>query len=189
MLIAADHDFNCDSITPSVKLLVTPPTTDDAKTPASYYDGKVYVSLKDATLQASNPLRHAAETLAAIKHAGHEGVKVLVIKTDGGPDRNNKRIAVQLAFLALALEMDLDCCVLVRTTPGQSYVNPVERVMSVLNLGLYGVALERGNCGVATETLLTTNQSMKTRRVVMSSGSSDEPSVHERRFVKSMQVR
>lgn len=30
-----------------------------------------------------------------------------------------------------------------QTAPGNSFVNPVERIMSVLNLGLQGVTLER----------------------------------------------
>ena len=34
-----------------------------------------------------------------------------------------------------------------RTAPGNSFVNPVERIMSILNLGLQGVALERKSVG------------------------------------------
>ena len=60
---AADHDFNCGSITPSVKLLMQPPDSDAAADPSTCYDGEVFVSLKDATLQPSTALRHAAETL------------------------------------------------------------------------------------------------------------------------------
>ena len=50
---AADHDFNCD-ITPSVKLLMQPPDLDAAADPSTYYDGEVFVSLKDATPAALN---------------------------------------------------------------------------------------------------------------------------------------
>jgi hypothetical protein len=70
-------------------------------------------------------------------------VQVLVIKTDGGLDRNCTFASVQLAYLCLALELDLDQLILLRTAPGQSYVNPVERVMSVLNLAIQGLALAR----------------------------------------------
>ena len=55
-------------------------------------------------------------------------------------------MAVQLAYLCLALELELDMLVLWRTAPGQSYVNPVVRVMSNLNLAIQGLALAREEC-------------------------------------------
>jgi hypothetical protein len=67
----------------------------------------------------------------------------LVIYTDGGPDHNNKHQSVRLGLLSLFMELDLDTMVVMRTAPTQSWGNPVERVMSVLNLGLQGVALAR----------------------------------------------
>jgi len=45
--------------------------------------------------------------------------------------------------LALFLELDMDTMVVMQTAPTQSWANPVERFMSVLNLGLKGVALAR----------------------------------------------
>lgn len=99
-------DHNCDSIAPSLKLIVLPPAhwcaNATAAEPAAFYDGEVYVSSKDATLQASMPLHHAAETLQTLQLAGHDDSKGLMIRTDSGPDRN-KFIAVQLAFCALAI--------------------------------------------------------------------------------------
>jgi len=44
-----------------------------------------------------------------------------------------------LEFIAL----DLDLLIACRTAPNQSYNNPAERVMSLLNLGLQNVALSR----------------------------------------------
>jgi len=41
------------------------------------------------------------------------------------------------------MELDLDTMVVMRTNPTQSWKNPMKRVMSVLNLGLQGVALAR----------------------------------------------
>jgi hypothetical protein len=67
----------------------------------------------------------------------------MIIYTDGGPDHNNKHTSVRLGLLALFLDLDLDTMVVMRTAPTQSWANPVERVMSVLNLGLQGVALAR----------------------------------------------
>jgi hypothetical protein len=70
-------------------------------------------------------------------------VVALVVYTDGGPDHNNKHTSVRLGLLSLFIELDLDTIVVMRTAPTQSWGNPVERVMSVLNLGLQGVALAR----------------------------------------------
>ncbi len=67
----------------------------------------------------------------------------MIIYTDGGPDHNNKHTSVRLGLLALFLDMDLDTMVVMRTAPTQSWANPVQRVMSVLNLGLQGVALAK----------------------------------------------
>jgi hypothetical protein len=67
----------------------------------------------------------------------------LVVYTDGGPDHNLKHQGVRLGLLSLFMELDLDTMVVMRTAPTQSWGNPVERVMSVLNLGLQGVALAR----------------------------------------------
>jgi hypothetical protein len=67
----------------------------------------------------------------------------VILYTDGGPDHNCKHTSVRLGLLALFLELDLDTMVVMRTAPTQSWGNPVERVMSVLNLGLQGVALAR----------------------------------------------
>jgi hypothetical protein len=81
-------------------------------------------------------------------------MQVPVIKTDGGPDRNNTFVNVQLAFYSLAKELGLDKLTLMRTAPGQSYVNPVERVMSVLSLALQGYRTARGECSSAVESAL-----------------------------------
>ena len=67
----------------------------------------------------------------------------IIVFTDGGPDHNNKHTSVRLGLLALFLELDLDTMVVMRMAPTQSWANPVERVMYVLNLGLQGVALSR----------------------------------------------
>jgi hypothetical protein len=185
---ALDHDFNCDYITPSVNLLVAlgPSGAIDSTT---YYNGDVYVTLKDATLQPSSPLRHAAETLASIRHAGHQDCKVLIFKTDGGPDRNVTFLSTKVILLALARLLDVDCLVAQRTTPGQSYVNPVERVMSLLNLALYGVALDRGDCGEGTEALLKNAGSMTARRAALSKADDAAQSkTHSTAFAESMKV-
>jgi hypothetical protein len=97
-------------------------------------------------------------------------VQVLVIKTDGGPDRNCTFASVQLAYLCLALELDLDQLILLRTAPGQSYVNPVERVMSVLNLAIQGLALARAASSDELEAKLKGASSIESIRKVLQAG-------------------
>ncbi len=76
----------------------------------------------------------------------------LILFTDGGPDHNNKHMSVRLGLLALFLELDLDTMAVMRTAPTQSWSNPEERVISVLNLGLQGVALAREEMAEEYET-------------------------------------
>ena len=52
-------------------------------------------------------------------------------------------MSVKLALVALFLKLDLDYLCAARTAPYNSYQNPVERVMAVVNLGLQAVALAR----------------------------------------------
>ena len=52
-------------------------------------------------------------------------------------------IILAMALFQVALIRKLDMLIAMRTAPGNSFVNPVERIMSILNLGLQGVALEK----------------------------------------------
>ena len=106
------------------------------------FAGSVHVILKDSIFEASSPTRHTAE-LGKLMKTMYPNAVALVIYTDGGPDHNCKHTSVRLGLLSLFLELDLDTMVVMRTAPTQSWGNPVERVMSVLNLGLQGVALAR----------------------------------------------
>ena len=77
----ADHDFTKFSIIPSVSLIVQIPETIDS----SWYEGVVHVGYKDAVLEPSTALRHAAE-LYSILLAKIGNRSVLFLYTDGGPD-------------------------------------------------------------------------------------------------------
>lgn len=196
MLEALDHDFNVDSICPSVLLLYAP-GEDGAADSTGYYDGHLYVYLKDAIMNPSSHLRHAAETLKSIRLGQHEGLDALILRTDGGPDRNVTYVSTKVCMLALALILDVDCLIAHRTTPGQSYVNQVERCMSLLNLSLYGVALERGKCSNDVEKVLQRHQSMASRRKAINKADGFDPDsdpLHNSQgptaaaFAQSMQV-
>ena len=102
---------------------------------ASLYSWSVHEFLKDSIFEASSPTRHTAE-LTRLLNKVFPNTSPVVMYTDGGPDHNCKHTSVRLGTLALFLELDLDTMVVMRTAPTQSWGNPVERVMSVLNLGL-----------------------------------------------------
>lgn len=56
--------------------------------------------------------------------------------------------------------MNLDMLIHVRCAPGHSWTNPAERIMSILNIGLQNVSLERKEAGREIEMLLKGCNSM-----------------------------
>ena len=67
----------------------------------------------------------------------------LLIYTDGSPDHHINYLWVQLSLISLFVLLDLDLLIAVRTPPGHSWKNPVECIMSILNLGLQCIGLMR----------------------------------------------
>ena len=133
-----DHDFTRFSIIPSVALQVEIPE----KFEGSWYHGKVLVGIKDAVYQSSSPLRHATELYSTLlKRIGDRSI--LFIYSDGGADHRLTYVSVQLSLIALFLNLNLDFLVACRTAPNHSWKNPVERIMSLLNIGLQCVGLMR----------------------------------------------
>jgi hypothetical protein len=68
---------------------------------------------------------------------------VLALYSDGGSDHRVTYESVRLSLVLLFRDLDLDMLIAFRTAPGHSWVNPAERCMSLLNLGLQGVSLSR----------------------------------------------
>ena len=113
--------------------------------------------------------RTSRQTQAGIGHITptHRGVLlVLFLRTHSGLDRDCMIVAVQLAYLCLALGLDLDIMMLVllRTAPGQSSIFPVERVMIVLNLAIQALALAREEYEADTEAALKVANGIKAMR-------------------------
>ena len=98
--------------------------------------------MKDSMFEESSPTRHTTELGLLMKKMFPNAI-AFVVYTDGGPDHNNKHKSVRLGLLSLFMELDLNTMEVLRTVPTQSWFNPIERVMSVLNLGFQGVALAR----------------------------------------------
>lgn len=76
-------------------------------------------------------------------------------------------LSVQLTLICLFRKFDLDFLCAARTAPAQSWKNPVERVMSILNLGLQSVGLMRKECEHASEDLLKNCNSLKQIRAAV----------------------
>ena len=134
-LLAADHDFTKFSIVPSVILCTDIPE----EISGSWYDGKVMVMLKEGAFEPYSAARYSAEITTIIEQEV-PNLPVLFIYSDGGPDHRLTYLSVKLA---LYLKLDLDYLCAARAAPYHSYRNPVERIMSIINLGLQAVALAR----------------------------------------------
>jgi hypothetical protein len=114
-------------------------------------------------------------------------VQVLAIKTDGGPDRNVTFVNVQLAYFALAQELGLVMLIAMRTTPGASYLNPVERCMSCINLCIQGIATARDFCSEELEKSLKGAPGNAIRDVLDKANvNCNDPPAHEQ-WKKAMQ--
>ncbi len=56
-------------------------------------------------------------------------------------------MSVKLSMIALFRSLDLDMLVALRTAPSNSWANPVERIMSIVNTGLQGIGLMHQKMG------------------------------------------
>ena len=137
-----DHDFTKFSFIPSVSLLIDIPET----IMGSWYRGQVFVGIKDAIFKPSSPLRHATELYQyLLPHMTNR--YGLFLYSDGGPDHRLTYVSVQLSLIALFLNFDLDILIACRTAPSHCWANPVERIMSIINLGLQCIGIMRTRMG------------------------------------------
>ena len=157
--IVGDHDYTRFSVIPSVILEVEVPEVFEG----SWYTGQVFVGIKDAVYQASSPLRHAAELHSElITRIGSKSI--LLLYSHGGPDHRLTYVSVQLSLIALFLNLNLDFLVACRTAPNHSWKNPVERIMSILNLGLQCVGLMRAKMSDDFESAIANANNLKQLR-------------------------
>ena len=161
--LVADHDFTRFSLVPSITFFIDIPE----EISESWYRGQVKVTLKEAALQPSSPLRHASELVASIRQEYSCVPPVLFMYTDGGPDHRITYLSVQLSLISAFLSLDLDFLCACRTAPAQSWKNPVERIMSILNLGLQSVGLMRAECTESAEQALKNCNSLKQIRAAV----------------------
>ena len=142
-----DHDFTKFSMTPSVALHVEIPKYIEQ----TFYDGDVYVWLKESAFEASSPYRHAAEMNQILDIEK----PIVAIYSDGGPDHRLTYGSVQISLINIFLAGDLDMLLACRTPPCNSWKNPAERIMSILNIGFQSVGLMRTNSDEEMEKVLS----------------------------------
>ncbi|WAR22044.1 hypothetical protein MAR_016018 [Mya arenaria] len=146
LLVATDHDFHLGGLVPSVVFVTDIP--EDPKD--SFFSGNMHVRTKDKVFSPSSPLRHGAELIKLLRHTNNYSedeanlsVPILCLYTDGGPDHRVTYETVKLSLALLFMQLDLDMIIALRTAPSHSWTNPAERCMSILNLALQHVALDR----------------------------------------------
>ncbi|KAK0155231.1 hypothetical protein N1851_002422 [Merluccius polli] len=110
-----------------------------------------------ASLQA---YRNAAATVRLAQEDPSEWKPIHVQYSDGGTEHRTLLVKVQLSLIAIFKMLGLDMLIACRAAPGQSWQNPVERVMATLNIGLQNCALERDKTAEDMEHLLKRCSSM-----------------------------
>ena len=139
-IAALDHDVHHKGrLIPSVYLKVEIPTEPDK----SFVRGQVTTTVNDGIFQTSSPYRHAASIQKILEESEEETPSVFLRFSDGGTDQRNTLESVKVSLIWLFKGMNFDMVIAARCAPGQSWTNPAERIMSILNIGLQNVALER----------------------------------------------
>ncbi|KAK6186795.1 hypothetical protein SNE40_006067 [Patella caerulea] len=175
---ASDHDFTKFKLIPSAVLLIDIPTDIGG----SFYNGTLFVGVKDQIFQTSTPFRHATELINLLQTTGNVN-PILGIYSDGGPDHRITYLSVQASLIALFITLNLDMLVAARTAPLQSFRNPVERCMATLNLGLQAVSICREKMDEEGEKQILKANSLKSLRKV-----AEQSSVIKEKMQKSVQA-
>ena len=139
-LSALDHEAGHVRVkmVPTVLMKHNEPTDPEC----SWYSGVIKVILKNSIYEGSNAFGAMAELL--VNYAAELSEKsVFLLHTDGGGEHNLPFPSVQAAICAFVLKANPDHGVWTNSAPYHSFSNEPERIMSILNLAMYGVAVER----------------------------------------------
>jgi len=92
-----------------------------------------------------HPFNTCTYKLSAVinRHFGSSIPPILHLYTDAGPDHRLTYISAQLPLISLFVKHDFDLLCAARTAPCHSWRNPVERVMSTLNIASQCIGLMR----------------------------------------------
>lgn len=149
-----DHDFTRYSIISSVSLYIDIPDNIED----SWYTGKVRVALKEAAFEPTSPMRHGAELQKIFEGKlgkGYGSKPICFVYCDSGPDHQLMYVSVQVSLICLFRKLDSDLLCVACTAPFHSWRNPVERVMSLLNMGLQSVGLMRKEMSTENESIVS----------------------------------
>jgi hypothetical protein len=126
-----------------------------------WFNGQFFISLKDAIFEKSTAARSMCELVRLLQEK-NLSKPVLLVYTDGGSEHRSTFASVWLATICAYIRGNLDYLVMVRTAPGHSWMNWVERGMAIANIALSGLALARDPMATpALEKLVSGAGSMK----------------------------
>ena len=156
--IVSDHDFTRFSLIPTVALQVDIPTSINN----TFHRGQVHIGLKDLALEPSSALRHSTElskVCAAVNYCVHVYMKLIKVTS----------VHDYTITLIVPLSLSLSLSHPLRTPPYHSWKNPVERIMSIVNIALQGVGLMRSPMSEKQEEEISSCNSVKSIREVCDS--------------------
>ena len=136
-----DHDMHKSYLTPNVALRCDVPASSDKY----FVRGNVYYTVSDSVFQSSTPFCHGLMIFKIIKELKHVP-RVLMKYTDDGTNQSNALESVKVGLICLFKGLNLDFMISARCAPEYSYMNPAERIISMLYLGLQNVETERAPC-------------------------------------------
>ena len=160
-LLAMDHSWHRASITPTVTLLTD---LTHAFETNKWRNGQVVVSLKDSVLEPSSAIRNATELATTILAACPKPI-IIDKRSDGGPEQNTQFGSVQLADVALWKKTGADALFHQRPAADTSWVNEVEGIMALFNLGLQHMSSERLIMDPKFETLLANEMVWRSKKL------------------------
>ena len=137
---AMDHDAGHVKVkmVPTVLLLHDEPTSPEC----SWYKGRVKTLLKNNIFNASNAFGAITEFLINCEDDLEER-PIFMCHSDGGGEHNLSFPSVQAAVASFAIQSKADASIYTNSCPYKSFTNEPERIMSILNVGMYGVAVAR----------------------------------------------
>ena len=149
-----DHDFSSEKITPSATLPMNlTETLGYVFCEGEYGNGRIYVSVNDATMDCSTIIKHVTNlylimryglemaTLVLIAGGGRTTPYFVIVDCGGGPEHNLEHLTNQIYMFALSLVRNMDKLVATCGCPGLSYLNNSGRAMVISNIGLSGLGL------------------------------------------------
>ena len=111
----------------------------------SFYQGKANVTIKELVFQPSSSFCFGIELIKMLEVNGfnRELTLHLFLVTNVGPECNITFHSVKIPLMVIFKEVNLESLVVIRTAPRHSYIDIMERILLILNMGFQNVALER----------------------------------------------